>query len=273
MPAQPQTRQQALKALLQETQEVLTKQFPEAKTLSRSRSKTDWLKKLTHQETDQALKLKITQEEFQATMDKLNQLVGQTAIDYQDETLLYLEQQLSDILGFNVSASLEDHYIPFIGGVMQAMPHLKRTPTDELEDHEEVLEAGLREKRSFYGWFSPSQLTAQAKLYERYYFSLPLSTQPQWQADPKAQAKWFKYRKLIMVNPKRKLAVVGVVADIGPFNLVRAQFGGSPEVIRLGQIWHPQNKGRVALFFVQDPDDQVPLGPIKLDPFKQLATV
>jgi hypothetical protein len=67
-----------------------------------------------------------------------------------------------------------------------------------------------------------------------------------------------------MINPARQLAVVGVMADIGPYNLIRAQFGGSPEVTRFGQVWHPENKGRVVMFFVEDKDNQVPLGIIRL---------
>ena len=268
MPAQDKTRHQILEQLTTETETVVLSQFPEAKVLLQPSSALSRLKNPLKNFKDQDQKAKlisqITLEEYQATLQKLARLIETPVRDYQDEELLYLEQQLTDLLGFSISATQEDHLVPFVGGVMMACPHLKRTPTDELADHEEILEAGLSQKRSFFGWFHPSQLDTQAKLYEKYYFSLPLHLSPKWQLNPKKEALWFKHKKLIMINPTREVAVVGILADVGPYHLVRAQFGGSPEVIRLGEVWHPASKGKVAIFFVDDPENKVPLGQIKL---------
>ena len=266
MPAKAQTRQQILEQMLDETYQVVAGQYIQvAQTFPLSHQNSKGLL-LKLKPTPQAnLKNQVAQEEFQAIMQKLTELIQKPPTNYQDENLLYLEQQVSDILGFSVSASRDGYQIPYIGGVMAGLPHLKRTPTDELKSHQFILEAGLRKKRSFYGWFSPNTLNQKQIEYERFYFSLPINLTPAWKADPKKTAEYFKYRKLVMVNPARNVAVVGVLADIGPYNLTRAQFGGSPEVVRLGEVWHPESKGKVAIFFVDDPKNQVPLGKTSLN--------
>ena len=57
---------------------------------------------------------------------------------------------------------------------------------------------------------------------------------------------------------------MGVVGDAGPAQWVKKQFGGSPEVIREGKVWSPKSKGKIILWFVDDPEDKIPLGPIDL---------
>ncbi len=261
-----QTRKQALDKLLNETHQVAVSQFPDIDKIApfKDPNKKFFKKLFSKDQTANDVKLKLTQEEYQATLQKLEALIQKPPKNYQDEELLYLEQQLTDFLGFSISASMDKYKIPFIGGVMAAGAHLKRTPTDTLEDHQVILEAGLAKKRGYYGWFAPAQLTEKQTEAERYYISLPIYLTKAWKMNPQKTAKWYKGKKLIVINPALEVAVVGVMADIGPYNLVRTQFQASPEVTRLAKIWHPASKGKVAVFFIEETEKEVPLGQISL---------
>ena len=66
---------------------------------------------------------------------------------------------------------------------------------------------------------------------------------------------------MVAINPANGKAVVAVVGDAGPALWVGKQFGGSPEVIKEGQVWSKEARGRVILYFINDPENKVPLGP------------
>lgn len=207
----------------------------------------------------------ISHEEFESVIQKMIQLLELPAGQLEEQSELYLEQQLSDILGFEVSNQLDGNRILYTTGIMEARPHLKRTPTDSLEKHSNYKEAGISQNRSAFGWFSQQQeLDAQTTAMEKYYFSLPLYHLPDWNIQYQTLKPWFKHRKMVMINPQEKLAVVGVVGAIGPNTPARKQFGGSPEVIREGKVWSPLSQGRVLMLFVDDDSDQVPLGVYQL---------
>ncbi len=57
-------------------------------------------------------------------------------------------------------------------------------------------------------------------------------------------------------------AVVADIADAGPAAFTGKQFGGSPEV--MNYLGGPRyKKGPVVIFFVDDPNNKVPLGPVE----------
>jgi hypothetical protein len=149
---------------------------------------------------------------------------------------------------------------------MGAEQHLLRFPGDELAAHDAYLEAGIAPNRGTFGWFTQNgQLTPESILREKYYFAVQLMYLPEWGQDYQKLKPWYKFRKMIVINPAEQVAVVGVVADAGPSMWVKKQFGGSPEVIREGSIWSPNSKGKVMILFVDDEENHVPLGPISLD--------
>jgi hypothetical protein len=216
------------------------------------------------QSSDQVYSL-VTQEEQVAVIEKLQHLVQLPAGHMPRQDELYLEQQLSEILGFEVSAENEDVRLPHSIGVMVGLPHLRRHVTDALENHDSYREAGIAERRSRFGWFTEmGQLTPAAILREKYYISIQAELLPEW-AEKRAEFKeWLKYRKMIVVNPFAKKAIVVAIGDIGPANWLQEQFGGSPEVIREAEVWSLPSQGRVLLLFVHDLEDRVKLGPIDL---------
>lgn len=207
----------------------------------------------------------VTQEEFAVIMAKMIRVLELPPGKLEKESALYLEQQLSDLLGFEVLSEFADKALSYATGTMIAGQHLKRTPTDTLQDHGAHYEAGLHPNRGNFGWFShSSSLASDAVMAEKYYVSLPLYTDIQWMQDQQALKQWYAFRKVLIVNPNEHQAVVAKVGSITPPLQTKFQFVGSPEVIREGKIWSPKAKGRVFVFFIEDPDNTVALGPIKL---------
>lgn len=207
----------------------------------------------------------ITQEEHQEIINKLQTVVKQPPgnLDRQEE--LYLEQQLSDMLGMPVAAELDGNRLNHTIGTMGGEQHLKRFPDDNLDQHDAYQESGIAPNRGAFGWFTEQgQLTAKAIQREKYYFAVQTLYLPNWNTDHARLKPWYSFRKMIVINPAEQVAVVGVVGDAGPALWVKKQFGGSPEVIREGKIWSSASRGRVILLFVDDPTDSIPLGPISL---------
>ena len=217
-------------------------------------------------EKSRQVALDILQQEHQEIMAKLSAYVNAPAGHLERETELYLEQQLSEMLGFKVRAELDGHRLNHSIGVMGAEQHLLRFPGDQLAEHDAYREAGIAPKRGAFGWFTENgQLTPDSILKEKYYVAVQLMYLPNWNQDHQELKPWYKFRKMIVINPAEQTAVVAVVADAGPAMWVKKQFGGSPEVIREGKVWSPKSKGKVLLFFVDDNENQIPLGPISLE--------
>jgi len=223
-------------------------------------------------QTHDQLLTQVTLEERQAVLNKMKAQVQMPAGHLPAPEQLYLEQQLSDMLGFSVVAELEGHHLNHSIGIMGGEQHLKRHPTDDLSQHDGYRESGIAPNRGAFGWFTQQgQLTPEAILHEKYYFAVQTMYLPEWNTTNAELKPWFKFRKMIAINPADEMAVVGVVGDAGPALWVQKQFGGSPEVIREGKIWSKAARGHVMLFFVDDPQNQVPLGPISLSAAQELA--
>ena len=236
----------------------------EAIDLSVNASVTQALENLT-QDKHQAMYMQLSEEERTAVLEKMCQVVQQPAghMNRQDE--LYLEQQLSDMLGFEVAAELEGKRLNHSIGTTKSLPHLMRHPTDQLENHDAYREAGIIKRRGAFGWFTQmGQLTPTTTQWEKYYFAVQASFIPNWNIDHVALKQWFKFRKMIVINPRAARAVVGVVGDIGPADWMEHQFGTSPEITREGQLWSMDARGKVILLFINDPENRVSLGPLSL---------
>lgn len=216
-------------------------------------------------EAEATLLAAITREEHDAVFEKLTQFVQRPAGHLNQEEELYLEQQLSEVLGFRVTAELEGNRLNHSIGIMGGEQHLKRYPNDTLEQHDAYRESGIAPNRGAFGWFTENgELTATAIAREKYYFAVQTLYLPNWNTDHARLKDWYKFRKMVVINPFDQTAVVGVVGDAGPAMWVKKQYGGSPEVIREGKIWSKQAKGHVILLFVDDPENTIPLGPIDL---------
>lgn len=208
----------------------------------------------------------VAKEEFDAIVDKMKQITSRPPGQMEKEEELYLEQQLSQIFGFEVAGELDGNRLNHTFGIMGGEQHLRRFQNDTLSQHDAYQEAGIAPNRGAFGWFTENgELTPRAIDREKYYFAVQTLYLPDWNNNHTYLKDWYKFRKMIAINPYDGKAVVGVVGDAGPALWVQKQFGGSPEVIREGMIWSKEARGRVILLFVDDREDKVPLGVINLD--------
>lgn len=151
--------------------------------------------------------------------------------------------------------------------------HLYRYPGDNVFAHAESAVdwvmyggAGIAPGLGAWGYFSSSKeaLTETDIERERWYVVVQTFLTPGFAENTGKYRDFFKYRKMIVVNPKTGQAVVGDIADAGPAEFTGKSFGGSPEVMHEIGLAKGPRKGEVLIFFVEDPENKVPLGPIKI---------
>lgn len=185
----------------------------------------------------------ITQEELQSVIHKMQSILSKPPSRLDGETSLYLNQQLSELLGIQVSTELDGFYLPHNTGLVKSLNHQKTGPDDKLENHINHIEAGISDKRSFFGWLDQES--------EQYRVSLPLQLISGWVKDSVNISKWYQNRKVVLINPFDMRAVIAKISDIYVEDLLKYQFGASPEVVREGLFWSPKSRGRAAIFFIE----------------------
>ena len=177
----------------------------------------------------------------------------------------FLERIFENIVGIKAKATLEGEHLNTTYGVIGIEQHLRRYPGDTLLEHGQgdVLREGLAPGLGAWGYFAPSKksLTPALEETERWYAVVQTLYLPDWNRRQPYLKNWYKYRKVLIVNAQNGNAVVAAIADSGPAAWTGKHFGGSPEVMRsLGGKKY--KKGPVVIFFVDDPENNVPLGPV-----------
>lgn len=171
---------------------------------------------------------------------------------------------LRSAFGINAVPELEGQRLNHTLGYTGYEQHLKRYPGDTLTNHDEEKEAGIAPGLSGWGYFAKSkaEFTEQDMMREKYYFAVQTLYLENWHKDWVSLSKWYKHRKMIMVNVANGKAVVGVVGDAGPAKFTGKHFGGSPEAMKALDLHLGSRKGKVILYFIDDPENKVPLGPL-----------
>lgn len=192
----------------------------------------------------------------------------------------YLEKVVSELTGIPAKATLEGEHLNTVYGRIGAEQHLIRYPGDTLADHapkgndygadrpEEMLREGMAPGLGAWGYFAPSReaLTPDLVETERWYAVVQTLYLPDWNTRQPYLKDWYKYRKVLIVNTENGKAVVGSIADSGPAAWTGKHFGGSPAV--MDYLGGPRYKaGPVLLFFVDDPENKIPLGPVEYNDF------
>lgn len=176
-----------------------------------------------------------------------------------------LEKVLEDILGINTKATLEGEHLNTTYGYIGAEQHLKRYPGDNISQHDLTSDdEGIAPGLGAWGYFtqSRSDMTQTDVEREKWYAVVQTLYLPDWSSRLNYLRDWYKYRKVLIVNTVNGNAVVAAIADSGPAAFTGKQFGGSPEVMNyLGGSRY--KKGPVLVFFVDDPENKVPLGPVE----------
>lgn len=161
-----------------------------------------------------------------------------------------------ETLGIDAKFELEGQKLNHQYGWMGAEQHLMRFPGDNVPD--------MAPKTGAWGYFakSRSDLSDDLSQKEKYYVAVQTLYLPEWNKEHPVLKEWYKYRKVLVVNPNSGRSVVAVIADAGPANWTGKQFGGSPEVMEHLEYVSGKKKGPVILMFVDDPQNKIELGPV-----------
>lgn len=180
---------------------------------------------------------------------------------------------INDYMGVNAKATLEGEHLNTSYGRIGAEQHLKRYPGDTISQHGdgEILKEGIAPGLGAWGYFAPSsaRMTPALEETEKWYAVVQTLYLPDWSKRQPYLRDWYKYRKVLIVNTDSGNAVVAAIADAGPAAWTGKHFGGSPEVMM--HLGGPRyKKGPVILFFVDDPENKVPLGPVDYNNLSQI---
>lgn len=180
---------------------------------------------------------------------------------------------LSDYLGVNAKAEINGLKLNRSYGLIGGEQHLYRYPGDDLFKHADnavdyamYIPAGIAPGLGAWGYFAPTQsaFTDTEKQQEKYYLAVQTFLVPGYSENVKKYSDFFKFRKMVVVNPATGQSVVAVIGDAGPSEWTGKHLGGSPEVMQIVGLAGGPRKGAVLYFFLDDPENKVPLGPINV---------
>lgn len=169
---------------------------------------------------------------------------------------------INKIFGIKAVAEFQGNRLNNQLGLIGLEQHLLRYPGDTLEDRN-FPQVGMAPARGAWGYFASSKnalATADIQK-EKYYVAVQTLYLPDWQTKHNQLKTWFAYRKVLVINPLNGSAVIAVIADAGPAKWTGKQFGGSPQVMYDLGLYPKKTKGQVLVLFVDDPKDEIPLGP------------
>lgn len=182
-------------------------------------------------------------------------------------------ETLSDSFGFSIVSELEGIRLNRNYGLIGGEQHLYRYPGDNLYAHADNASdwamygsSGIAPGLGAWGYFAHSKEDFREidKQRERYYLAIQTFLAPGFSENFGRYRDFFKYRKMLVVNPKTGQAVVAVIGDAGPAEWTGKHLGGSPEVMHFVGLAGGPRKGPVLYFFIDDPSDKIPLGPVKV---------
>lgn len=180
---------------------------------------------------------------------------------------------LSERVKMPVKAELQGIRLNTSYGYIGAEQHLMRYPGDTIWSHFSTpndalhyAKSGMAPGRGAWGYFAYSQaeMTQKDIDREKYYIAVQTFLAPGFSQNVREYSDFFKYRKMLVVNPQNGKAMVVVIGDAGPAQWTGKQLGGSPEVMSYLERVDGRQKGPVLYFFLDDPQDTIPLGPITL---------
>lgn len=180
---------------------------------------------------------------------------------------------LTDYFGFKLTSEINNIKLNRNYGLIGGEQHLYRYPGDNLYAHADSTvdfakysDAGIAPTLGAWGYFANSkqEFTELDKLREKYYLAIQTFKVSGYAENTEKFRDFFKFRKMLVVNPKTGQAVVAVIADAGPAQWTGKHLGGSPEVMDALGLAEGPRRGPVLYFFIDDSKDEIPLGPIKV---------
>ncbi len=187
------------------------------------------------------------------------------------------ESQISQILsrsfGLDVKPTLEGKRLNTTYGIIGKEQHLARFPGDSIDTHfdnttdsAKFSSEGMAPGLSAWGYFAKSQtqMTTKDSDREKYYIAVQTFLSQDFSERFAQYRDFYKYRKMLVVNPTNGRAIVADIADAGPAPWTGKQLGGSAEVMSYLERVDGAGRGAVLYFFIDDPNNKVPLGPIDI---------
>ncbi|HET9946981.1 MAG TPA: hypothetical protein VFQ63_02865 [Patescibacteria group bacterium] len=183
-----------------------------------------------------------------------------------------IAQVLSQYTGMKVSAELGGIRLNRTYGFIGKEQHLARYPGDTMATHFDnpddaatFAEAGMAPGLGGWGYFTTNgQFTQEDALREKYYIAVQTFLAPGYADNVRKYSEFFRWRKMLVVNPQNGKALVADIGDAGPAVWTGKQLGGSPEVMNYLQRVDGAQRGPVLYFFIDDPQNNIPLGPVQL---------
>lgn len=186
------------------------------------------------------------------------------------------ETKIGDLLSkhyaMKVSAEINGLRLNRSYGLIGAEQHLARYPGDSMsthfdnpEDSERYYSSGMAPGLGAWGYFttSKSNMTEEDVMREKYYLAVQTFLSPNFNSRVAEYRDFFRFRKMLAVNPVNGKAVVAVIGDAGPAEWTGKHLGGSPEVMKHLERVDGRARGPVLYFFIDDPTDSIPLGPVE----------
>lgn len=187
------------------------------------------------------------------------------------------ETKIGDILfkafDMKVSTSLDGLRLNRSYGLIGAEQHLARYPGDNMATHfdgnqeeaSKYYSSGMAPGLGAWGYFATSRphLTQEDTQREKYYIAVQTFLAPDFNSRVAQYRDFFKFRKMLVVNPQNGKAMVVVIGDAGPAEWTGKHLGGSPEVMKYLERYDGAQRGPVLYYFIDDSDDTIPLGPVE----------
>lgn len=180
---------------------------------------------------------------------------------------------LSKTFGVTVKPEINGLRLNRSYGLIGAEQHLARYPGDNMSSHfdgnqdeaSKYYSSGMAPGLGAWGYFATSRanLTTEDTEREKYYIAVQTFLAPDFNSRVAEYRDFFKFRKMLVVNPQNGKAVVAVIGDAGPAEWTGKHLGGSPEVMNYLERVDGSARGPVLYFFLDDPNDVIPLGPIE----------
>lgn len=206
-------------------------------------------------------------------ISSLSPLLPKDVVELTPDQETKIGSTLSEYFKLPVKAVLDGKRLNRSYGYIGAEQHLMRFAGDTIHSHfvtesemNEYGASGMAPGRGAWGYFAQSfeQLSQQDIDREKYYIAVQTFLSPSWSSNANDLYAFFKYRKMLIVNAENGRSMVVVIGDAGPAPWTGKHLGGSPEVMRYLERVDGSAKGPVLYFFIDDPEDKVPLGPIEV---------
>ncbi len=203
----------------------------------------------------------------------LHTLLPQTVQPLTPQQEQKVGELLSSAFHMQIAAEINGIRLNRSYGYIGQEQHLARYPGDSIDTHfnsgtdaQEYYDYGMAPGLGAYGYFAKSAtaMTPEQNNREKYYIAVQTFLAPGYLENTKKMNDFFKFHKMLVINPDNGKAIVADIGDSGPAEWTGKSLGGSPEVMKYLERVDGAQKGPVVYMFINDLNNTVPLGPVSL---------